>query len=80
MRVECIKGQGEYKDTVLGVVLATVDPEEASFLASLLDLGALVTKGETTASVVISPALTEEEEPEEKPAAETTLETGKFIG
>lgn len=80
MLVECIKSQGVGKGAVLGVGLRAQTTEEASFLASLSDLGAVVTEGDAAASVLIAPASEREEEPEEKPAEEPTLETGHQIG
>ena len=80
MLVECIKGQGVLKGAVIGVGLRAETTQEVIILDLLLTGGASVSQTEGYPGITITPRSPDEEESEEKPSDEGTLETGHFIG
>ena len=80
MLVECIKGQGEFKDAVVGIELMAETREENTLLSVLLDSGAIFNRSDKPDAILLTPAPEKEEEPVEKPSEETSIETGHHIG
>ena len=80
MLVECIKGQGMFRDAVVGIELMAETREEDTLLSVLLDSGVIFSRSDKPDAILLTPAPEKEEEPEKTLSEETSIETGHYIG